>query len=259
MKQVFCWGLLAYNFRDRRSYAAVVANAPVRQSASDPAHTNVSGSILGSALTLANQCQEPVFKHEVTMCNVDRNIKVLNTVPSECTPHTRSFHKRSVGQESAHTSGQVLLLHDRFTVLSDDTYMQDTHSTFDMSGSDSDQHLQLDNKVSTVANTRVGHANTNSTSRYFMHSASHSFQDVFQKSCVQLENKFGCLPLSPILLYTGPPKHHQVIPDVLQAHRFIRESGLPNFWGLRIPPKTQLNIPAWCFTYKIILINNCWT
>ena len=30
-------------------------------------------------------------------------------------------------------------------------------------------------------------------------------------------------------------------------HRLIRESGFPNFWGLRIPVKTQLNIAAWRF------------
>ena len=50
-----------------------------------------------------------------------------------------------------------------------------------------------------------------------------------------------------MLLYNGKPRHHPVIPDVLQVHRLIKESGVPNFWGLRIPVKTQLNIAAWHF------------
>ena len=35
------------------------------------------------------------------------------------------------------------------------------------------------------------------------------------------------------------------MPEVLQAHRLIRDSGLPNFLGLRIPVKTNLKIASW--------------
>ena len=35
------------------------------------------------------------------------------------------------------------------------------------------------------------------------------------------------------------------VPEVLQAHRMIRDSGLPNFLGLCIPVKTNLKIASW--------------
>ena len=68
-----------------------------------------------------------------------------------------------------------------------------------------------------------------------------------QESREQLGRKFCCHPLSPILLYNGNPSHRLNVSDMLQAHRLIRQSGLPNFLGLKIPVKTQLNIAAWRF------------
>ena len=35
------------------------------------------------------------------------------------------------------------------------------------------------------------------------------------------------------------------IPDVLTAHKLIRQSGLPNFLGLHIPVRTNLKINSW--------------
>ena len=32
-----------------------------------------------------------------------------------------------------------------------------------------------------------------------------------------------------------------------KSHKLIRRSDVPNFWGLRIPVETQLNIAAWHF------------
>ena len=59
--------------------------------------------------------------------------------------------------------------------------------------------------------------------------------------------EFGCVPLSPLRLFTGDPTHWEQIPDIISAHKLIRDSGLPNFLGLRIPVHTQLNVKAWRF------------
>ena len=56
---------------------------------------------------------------------------------------------------------------------------------------------------------------------------------------------FGCVPLSPIKLFTGDPTYWETIPDIITAHKMIRHSVLPNFLGLRIPVNTQLKVEAW--------------
>ena len=57
--------------------------------------------------------------------------------------------------------------------------------------------------------------------------------------------QFGCIPLSPITLFTGDPTYWEQIPDIITAHKLIRQSGVPNFFGLRIPVSTQLKVEAW--------------
>ena len=42
---------------------------------------------------------------------------------------------------------------------------------------------------------------------------------------------FGCIPLNPISIYQGPTKVWHSIPSVLQAHKMIRDTGIPNFGG----------------------------
>ena len=56
----------------------------------------------------------------------------------------------------------------------------------------------------------------------------------YQKCKDQIGTKFGCVPLAPIYVYKGPTVHWDYIPDVLTAHKLIRQSGLPNltFWVL---------------------------
>ena len=44
---------------------------------------------------------------------------------------------------------------------------------------------------------------------------------------------FGCVPLSPIKLFTGDPTYWENIPDIITAHKLIRQSGIPNFLGLQ--------------------------
>ena len=67
----------------------------------------------------------------------------------------------------------------------------------------------------------------------------------FRMSTKQLGSSFGCIPLTPMLLYQGSHKAWQEVPGILQAHRMIRDSGLPNFLGLRIPVTTNLKISSW--------------
>ena len=56
---------------------------------------------------------------------------------------------------------------------------------------------------------------------------------------------FGFLPTSPLQLYTGDPVYWETIPDLIRAHRLIRQSGLPNYPKCRIPVQSGLNIVAW--------------
>ena len=67
----------------------------------------------------------------------------------------------------------------------------------------------------------------------------------FSMSIQQLGSNFGCIPLTPIVLYQGTHRVWQNIPDVLQAHRMIRDSGIPNILGLCIPVNTNLEISSW--------------
>ena len=64
------------------------------------------------------------------------------------------------------------------------------------------------------------------------------------KSFPKLGSEFGCIPLGDFKLYTGPPVIWQSVPDIIQAHKLIRASGVPNFWGQRIPVNSDLNIPS---------------
>ena len=59
--------------------------------------------------------------------------------------------------------------------------------------------------------------------------------------------EFGCVTLSPLRLFTGDPTYWEQIPDIISARKLIRASGLPNFWGLRIPVHTPYNDKAWIF------------
>ena len=67
----------------------------------------------------------------------------------------------------------------------------------------------------------------------------------FQKCKAQISTKFGCIPLNPIYVYQGPSRTWDPITDVQTAHRLIKNTGIPNFWGLGIPVRTNLNVHSW--------------
>ena len=79
---------------------------------------------------------------------------------------------------------------------------------------------------------------------------SHVFKNRFQsldyKNCLYQNDKlFGFVPLNDLMVYTGPEVVWGSIPDIVEAHRKIRNSGIPNFMGMRIPVQIQLKITAW--------------
>ena len=66
-----------------------------------------------------------------------------------------------------------------------------------------------------------------------------------QNLCEQIGTKFGCIPSNHISLFDGTPTYWEKIPDIIQAHKLIRDSGLPNFLGLHIPVGTRLKVQNW--------------
>ena len=53
------------------------------------------------------------------------------------------------------------------------------------------------------------------------------------------------LILNDLQLYNGHDVTWGNVPNMVQAHKLIRQSGYPNFLKMRIPVNTQLNIPKW--------------
>ena len=244
MKHVFCWGLAVSSLRDDRSYATVAAAriSPDRCTGSDD--RKVLGLLPLKAVSSDKCLRKPVKYHKVTMCNDDRSITAVSTGTGKQALGKRSFHKRTVGKGHADTSDRVLSVHNKFSPLCPDT-PHDVESTEDKVVA-SFQNIQTTDLVCPNY-TDTANVTKASTSRYFGHSSCYSSRDIIHTSREQLGNKFGCFPLSPVLLYNGNPRHRSEILDVSQVHRLIRQSGVPNFLGLRIPVKTQLNIPAWRF------------
>ena len=79
---------------------------------------------------------------------------------------------------------------------------------------------------------------------------------IVQEKCrQQIGEQFGSIPLDKLVTYEGPDIHWEYITDILQAHKLIRDSGIPNVLGMRIPVKTNLNVSIWKSTYPIIMIN----
>ena len=60
-----------------------------------------------------------------------------------------------------------------------------------------------------------------------------------------MEEPFGVITLSPVVLYTGPRTSNTTVSDPLKAHKVIRESGCQNLGGRRIPVDSKLNVKNW--------------
>ena len=58
----------------------------------------------------------------------------------------------------------------------------------------------------------------------------------------QMDNAFGVIPLSPLMLYQGPKTNNTSTSDILALHRTVRDSNCPNYMGIRIPVSSKVNI-----------------
>ena len=72
----------------------------------------------------------------------------------------------------------------------------------------------------------------------------------FQACIKQSGCAFGFVPLSHLATYTGDHRHWDFEPDIVQIHQIIKQTGLPNFLGARIPVPSQLRPDRWCFHLK---------
>ena len=66
------------------------------------------------------------------------------------------------------------------------------------------------------------------------------------EACLKQNNgTFGYVPLTDLKIYTGLPVKWDIIPDIIQAHNLVRQSGVPNFLKCHIPVETKLNVNIW--------------
>ena len=72
----------------------------------------------------------------------------------------------------------------------------------------------------------------------------HSFVD-YNRFMQQTQIELGFIPLTDLNLYQGPEKYWGIPPDLIQAHKMVRSSGLPNFLSCRIPVQGPLKPEVW--------------
>ena len=56
---------------------------------------------------------------------------------------------------------------------------------------------------------------------------------------------FGFIPKGPLKLYDGNPTTCNCISDIIRAHLMIKDSGIPNYLGCRIPVASNLKCHIW--------------
>ena len=61
----------------------------------------------------------------------------------------------------------------------------------------------------------------------------------------QMDNAFGVIPLSPLMLYEGPKTNYTATSDILALHKAVKNSNCPNYMGIRVPVSSKLNIKNW--------------
>ena len=48
----------------------------------------------------------------------------------------------------------------------------------------------------------------------------------------QMDNAFGVIPLSPLILYQGPKPNNVAASDILALHRTVKDSNCKNYMGI---------------------------
>ena len=61
----------------------------------------------------------------------------------------------------------------------------------------------------------------------------------------QMDNAFGVIPWSPLMLYQGPKTNSAATSDIVALHRTVKQSNCPNYMGIGIPVSSKLNIKNW--------------
>ena len=93
--------------------------------------------------------------------------------------------------------------------------------------------------ISTADSDTVSNGNSS------LHSASSVVQSATSHDTEVRKLQFGFIPQGPLKLYVGDPVSWEYVPNVIRSHLLIRDSGLPNYLGCRIPVQSHLNIPNW--------------
>ena len=69
------------------------------------------------------------------------------------------------------------------------------------------------------------------------------YQSMDHKNCLyKNDKKFGFISVNALMVYTGQEMVLGRVPDIVEAHARVKQSGLPNFMKLCIPVQTQLKV-----------------
>ena len=63
-------------------------------------------------------------------------------------------------------------------------------------------------------------------------------------NCLQ-QKWFGFIPLTLLKVYHDNPINYDRLPDIITVHKIVRQTGIPNFLGGRIPIASQLKPQMW--------------
>ena len=221
------------NLRDNRSYARVLQSKPLAMPKD------------------SLQCKKGDTHDRSYTRGMGLNPAVTPFVTDSCTSTkgrlpTGAKCKISPGNENSQIQGQhqafEIPLNNRFQMLQDLLVDSDAPNTFHSESASTHTRASP-----TRERTRECNGERNGSTQTAMASTELSLPTCKEYWQCKEENgvDFGCVPLSPINLFTGDPTYWENIPDTITAHKLIRQSGIPNFLGLRIPVKTQLKIEVW--------------
>ena len=72
----------------------------------------------------------------------------------------------------------------------------------------------------------------------------HSCVD-YNRFMQQTQIELGFIPLTDVKLYQGPERYWGIVPDLIQAHKMVISSGLPNFLSCHILVQGPLKPEVW--------------
>ena len=258
-KEVFHKALAFQSKVDHRTYAQVLTQIPgsnpkgkhYQSVGSNPQlGLSVHSNMVNSSKPMDIQGHSNVVKHKVV--GVDRSCFKENAFHSKqrCKPtgHTidsstlQSSNHRGLNQDTDHFG---IPLYNSFALLADEAHNENNLQL------QSCREEVINHACGTEANASERIPERNGQRTPACHVAYTTDEEglcqEYHRCKEQNGVEFGCVPLSPVRLFTGDPTYWNDIPDIISAHKLIRDSGLPNFLGCRIPVRSQLNVKAWRF------------